>query len=96
MNAVLRKILEQRQKQYGDFKEVAKTSQSIKAQYEYKQAGLPNFVRESLDMIANKLGRIINGDWKHKDSWVDIQGYAQLVIDEIENIIEDETENENR
>jgi hypothetical protein len=32
-------------------------------------------------MIANKLARIVNGDANYRDSWVDIIGYAQLVLD---------------
>ena len=40
--------------------------------------------QEALDMIAHKIGRIINGNPHYKDSWVDIAGYAQLVVDELE------------
>ena len=36
-------------------------------------------MKESLDMNANKIGRIINGDPKYADSWIDIAGYATLV-----------------
>jgi hypothetical protein len=39
--------------------------------------------RESLDMICNKIGRIVNGDPRLIDSWLDIAGYAQLVVDEL-------------
>jgi hypothetical protein len=34
---------------------------------------------ESLDMIANKLSRILNGNPHYIDSWTDIAGYATLV-----------------
>ena len=40
--------------------------------------------QDALDMIAHKIGRIINGNPHYKDSWVDIAGYAQLVVDELE------------
>lgn len=36
--------------------------------------------REALDMILHKIGRIINGDPDYDDSWIDIAGYAQLVV----------------
>jgi hypothetical protein len=39
--------------------------------------------RESLDMIACKASRILNGDPNHLDSWVDIAGYATIVATRI-------------
>jgi hypothetical protein len=41
-------------------------------------------LREALDMIAHKLGRIIAGDPNEPDHWVDIAGYAQLAADHLE------------
>jgi hypothetical protein len=41
--------------------------------------------REALDMIAHKIGRILNGDPNYADSWVDIAGYAKLVADRLES-----------
>ena len=38
---------------------------------------------EALEMIAHKIGRILNGDPAYADSWVDIAGYAQLVADRL-------------
>ena len=80
-------ILEQRGKIYGDYAEVAGGAQAIKrvlrfgASYEH----LTNKERESLDMIANKLARIVNGV-QHRDSWVDVAGYAMLAAgDETES-----------
>lgn len=35
--------------------------------------------REGLRIIANKIGRILNGDPDYSDSWHDIAGYATLV-----------------
>ena len=35
-------------------------------------------------MIAHKISRIVNGDANYMDSWVDIVGYAQLVIDKLQ------------
>jgi hypothetical protein len=35
--------------------------------------------REALRVIANKIGRICNGDPDYSDSWHDIAGYATLV-----------------
>jgi hypothetical protein len=40
--------------------------------------------REALDMIAHKIGRILNGDPDYSDSWRDIAGYATLVADRLD------------
>jgi len=39
--------------------------------------------REALRIIANKIGRILNGDPDYADSWHDIVGYAKLVDDRL-------------
>lgn len=39
---------------------------------------------ECLEMIAHKIGRILNGDPNYGDSWRDIAGYATLVADRLE------------
>ena len=36
---------------------------------------------ESLTLICHKLARIANGDPFYDDSWKDIAGYSQLVVD---------------
>lgn len=40
--------------------------------------------KEALDMIAHKIGRIINGDPDYADSWHDIAGYAELIVKRLE------------
>lgn len=42
---------------------------------------------EALEMIAHKIGRIINGDPDYDDSWVDIAGYAKLVSDRLQGTV---------
>jgi hypothetical protein len=44
---------------------------------------LKSHQKESLDMIAHKISRILNGDPQHRDSWVDIAGYAQITAERI-------------
>lgn len=86
-NNAIRGILNQREKNYGDYSDVSDTSQRIK--YVLRQnpnwEDLYPFQRESLDMIANKIARIINGNNEYTDSWIDIVGYAQLVVDRLED-----------
>lgn len=74
-------ILAQRQSVYGDYDQVACTSQAIKCVLHngksYSRLSLAE--RESLDMIANKLARIVNGNFC-LDSWQDVGGYSELVV----------------
>ena len=74
-------ILKERGSRYGDFRDHAEITQKIK---DVMRAG-PSWEKchidqkEALEMIAHKIGRIVNGDPNYKDSWTDIIGYARLV-----------------
>jgi hypothetical protein len=39
--------------------------------------------KEALEMIAHKIGRILNGDPNYDDSWRDIAGYAELIVKQL-------------
>ncbi len=77
--------LEERGKRYGAFRTHAEITQMIKSVMFNTRADLQLSAdqREALEMIAHKIGRIINGDPDYVDSWVDIAGYAQLVADRL-------------
>ena len=79
------KILSERQDQYGDFFNRSKISQDFKNLIRQGESYrlLKADQREALEMIATKMGRIVNGDPDYLDSWVDIQGYCQLIIDRV-------------
>ena len=86
--------LEERGTKYGDWKNHAQISQDIqnaiiKGWFNRGDSQdlneVPAYMLESLVMIANKIGRIINGDPYYDDSWRDIAGYATLVVNELEN-----------
>ena len=83
----IEETLKERGSNYGSFDENAGTCQYIKrffrAHDSWKEMDPPH--QEALDMIAHKLARILNGDPNYADSWVDIAGYATLVVKEIEN-----------
>jgi hypothetical protein len=74
-----------RENRYGEFKNVSETSQWLKdiMRGGASWKGMEPFMQESLDLIANKLARIVNGDPFYDDSWHDIGGYAKLVEIEI-------------
>lgn len=78
--------LQERENRYGVFAEHANITQRLKmVMYDTpKYSELENDQIEALDMIAHKIGRILNGDPNYADSWVDIAGYAKLVADRLE------------
>lgn len=47
---------------------------------------LSNEQKLSLDMIANKMARAVNGDVNYIDNYADICGYSQLVVDSLKSI----------
>jgi hypothetical protein len=75
--------LAERGTRYGDFSEHARITQNIKrAMADSPNWGaLPDPMKESLEMLAHKVGRILNGGPHYHDSWHDIGGYAKLVAD---------------
>ena len=82
------KLLENRGGTYGKYTSVSQISQDLKKVMRespnYKVMPAP--LQESLDMIANKISRILNGDQLYEDSWRDISGYATLVLMELEDM----------
>lgn len=95
---MVQEILKERGKNYGSFETHANLSQTLyavllKHRHDLypKEKQLPNYMKESLGMICHKLARIINGDPMYDDSWQDIAGYSQLVVD----ILQKETTLEN-
>lgn len=82
----IEKTLAERGKRYGEFRGHAQITQNIKsAIYSApKWERLTNSQKECLDMVAHKVGRILNGDPNYLDSWHDIIGYVRLVEQEIE------------
>lgn len=83
----VKNTLEERGKKYGEFNSHAYLTQSLKVvmgnNYNWNNR-LTNSMREALEMIAHKIGRILNGDPFYADSWIDIAGYATLVAKELE------------
>lgn len=88
-------ILEERGTRYGEFTGVSLVAQNIKAAMRHSAnwAKLPADARESLEMVANKLGRILNGDCLYVDSWRDAEGYLKLVADRLEAVACDRSGN---
>jgi hypothetical protein len=82
----IKKVLDDREKRYGQYQVVSQISQDIKKVIKNSRNYplMPAYMIESLELIANKLARILNGDPLYDDSWRDISGYCTLVLMEIE------------
>lgn len=79
--------LAERGSRYGAFTSHAKITQAIKRAMADSPnwASLPDDMKESLEMVAHKIGRILNGDPLYDDSWRDMIGYTQLVLNRLED-----------
>lgn len=75
------KTLNARNERYGTFSVQAAISQTMKnfMRQSPNWDSLDPDMAEALDMIQNKVARILNGDPRYADSWHDIAGYATLV-----------------
>lgn len=84
--------LAERGSRYGEFTDHAVITQNIKASMAQGRnwSLLEDDMKEALEMVAHKVGRILNGDPTYIDSWTDIIGYTRLVekrlIDEQEAV----------
>ena len=81
----LAQTLAERGSRYGDFTDHARICQNIKRAM-YTEDGwsrLTDVQKQSLEVIADKMGRILSGDPEYGDNWHDIQGYAKLAEDRL-------------
>lgn len=79
-------ILRERGLRYGAFVSQADLSQKFKDVLIYGGSidSMQSYQKEALEMILHKIARVANGDPNYTDSWKDIAGYAQLVVDILE------------
>ena len=82
-------ILEERGRRYGLFTDLASMSQTIKDMMKQEEgwARLAPDQKEALEVIAQKIARILNGDPDYADSWMDIAGYAKLIADRLGGVV---------
>ena len=77
--------LQERGKRYGSFASHARIAQALK-QTMWITTGWGQMKpdqQQAIEVIADKLARILNGDPDYIDNWHDIQGYAKLVEDRL-------------
>ena len=79
----LAQTLAERGSRYGSFAAHAAIAQSFKriAESSRSQSEMTDFEKQALDVIFDKIARMLNGDPHYMDNWHDIQGYAKLVED---------------
>lgn len=77
------KTLDERGSRYGDFSNHAAIAMDFKDRMrrEVGWSRLTQDKQHALDVIADKIARVLNGDPEYKDNWHDIQGYAKLAED---------------
>ena len=77
--------LKERGKSYGDFIDNATIAQELKDVVRGGEAWfeMPPDMREAVHMICSKISRMVTGDPWHIDNWTDIQGFAKLVEDRL-------------
>lgn len=79
--------LAERGSRYGAFKGHAEITQGLKRVMHAAPnwAELSDDQRECLEMVAHKIGRVLNegADANYADNFVDIAGYAKLVADRL-------------
>jgi len=84
-------LLAKRAEQYGSFMFSANIAIRLKSVMHnaiaQKDVHLAPDQMLALDMIAVKISRILSGNPSHKDSWLDIAGYAKLVADRLQGTV---------
>lgn len=83
MTTKIEDVLKERGNRYGEFTSHARITQNIKTAMKDSPNwdALSDDKKECLEMVAHKIGRILNGDPEYKDSYTDIIGYTKLVED---------------
>ena len=87
-------VTAERGKRYGNYADHAALSPAIQNILYSALAPNPNVdldpldddIKETLEMMAHKLGRLVNGFTYFADSYIDIAGYAKLVGDRLNDL----------
>lgn len=90
----VQKILDERGSRYGEFAEHAKIAQDLMdiMRNTKKWNQLDPDMKQALQVIMDKVARILNGDPFYDDNWVDISGYATLIVQRLAKILDSKDE----
>lgn len=80
--------LDERGARYGSYAEKALIIQDMKRAMRTGSswAGMDADMKESLEMVVHKIGRIVTGDPIYHDNWHDLIGYTKLVADRLQGV----------
>ena len=78
-------VLKERGDRYGDFGDHAHIAQGFKKIMMNSRSwmDLTPSMKQTMEMFADKMARILNGDPFYDDSWIDIIGYSQLIVNQL-------------
>jgi hypothetical protein len=77
-------VLQERGTTHGHFTQNAEMAQALKRLVHNENASpMTDVQHEALDNICQKLAHIVCGNASHADHWLDIAGYATLVVDSL-------------
>ena len=81
-------MLVDRKKTHGDFSDNARCAERFATVMitEWKGVKATDVQIQGMDYIFKKLARIITGSVSERDHWVDIAGYAELVVKELDEL----------
>jgi hypothetical protein len=84
----IREILAERGQTHGHYPTHAAITQHMKEWFRVQGnwSALTVAQKETLDMVAHKIGRILAGNPSHVDHYKDISGYAELCVQELEQM----------
>ncbi len=84
-------LLNERGRTHGDYRVHAAITQQLKDLYRSFPGWerLSPTMRETMEMVAHKQGRILAGNPHFADHWDDIAGYAKLVSNELAGLTND-------
>lgn len=90
----IRATLQERGKRYGRFIDNATLSQDLKCIVAGHSRWhlLDNDMKEAIEIIFQKVSRIITGDAEYIDNWTDISGYATLIEDQLKENVQKRVE----
>lgn len=88
MKKELDEILDGREEEYGSFTLWAHLGRRLMEVCENAPSWqrMTSSEQYAIIMICAKLARVLNGNPHHADSWRDIAGYAQLVVNQLQNM----------
>ena len=73
-----KEVLQERGAEYGSFRDIAKLTQTLKSLV--VTSTMNDVQREAMGMICHKMARLAVGNCNSRDGWLDISGYANLVV----------------